>query len=131
MPDLRIAGAYSPPDGFGAAEDSSEAAIAVVNRARPDILFVGLGAPKQELWVHRAWARLEAGVIICCGAAIDYAAGARRRAPLWMQRLGLEWLWRLVHNPRRLWRRYLVDDLAFLGIFLKEWWRVRVRKQGL
>lgn len=103
-------------------------AVHVVNQAKPDILFVGLGSPKQELWVHRYWDRLACTVAVCCGAAIDYAAGVKPRAPLWMQRAGLEWLWRLAHEPRRLWRRYLVDDVAFLGIFLREWWRLRVRK---
>jgi N-acetylglucosaminyldiphosphoundecaprenol N-acetyl-beta-D-mannosaminyltransferase len=87
-----------------------------------------MGSPKQELWVHRHWDRLACTVAVCCGAAIDYAAGVKPRAPRWMQRAGLEWFWRLVHEPRRLWRRYLVDDVAFLGIVLSEWWRLRVRK---
>jgi N-acetylglucosaminyldiphosphoundecaprenol N-acetyl-beta-D-mannosaminyltransferase len=102
--------------------------VAAVRAARPDLLFVGLGSPTQELWVHRYWDRLACTVAVCCGAAIDYAAGVKPRAPLWMQRAGLEWLWRLAHEPRRLWRRYLVDDVAFVGIVLREWWRLRVRK---
>jgi N-acetylglucosaminyldiphosphoundecaprenol N-acetyl-beta-D-mannosaminyltransferase len=127
-PGLKIAGVHSPPDGFEADGVYADSAVEAVNRAHPDILFVGLGSPKQELWVHRHWHRLACTVAICCGAAIDYAAGVKPRAPLWMQRAGLEWLWRLAHEPRRLWRRYLVDDVAFLGIFLREWWRLRVRK---
>lgn len=130
FPVLRVAGVHAPPGRFGEDAVSSDAAIDAVAAARPDILFVGLGSPKQELWVHRHWERLACTVAVCCGAAIDFIAGAQTRAPAWMQRSGLEWLWRLAHNPRRLWRRYLVDDAAFLGIFLKEWWRLRVRKQG-
>jgi len=125
---LRIVGTHTPPGDFTADGPAAELAVAAVARAHPDILFVGLGSPKQELWVHRHWDRLACTVAICCGAAIDYAAGVKPRAPLWMQRAGLEWLWRLAHEPRRLWRRYLVDDVAFLGIFLREWWRLRVRK---
>jgi N-acetylglucosaminyldiphosphoundecaprenol N-acetyl-beta-D-mannosaminyltransferase len=126
FPGLRIAGLHAPPDRFAPdAGAAAAAAVAAVNAVKPALLFVGLGAPKQELWVHRYWQRLDATVAVCCGAAIDYAAGARIRAPLWMQRAGLEWVWRLSREPGRLWRRYLVQDAAFLGIFLKEWWSVR------
>jgi N-acetylglucosaminyldiphosphoundecaprenol N-acetyl-beta-D-mannosaminyltransferase len=125
FPGLRIAGTHTPPPGFGDAPGPVEAALDAVARARPDILFVGLGAPKQELWVHAHWDRIAATVAVCCGAAIDFAAGARSRAPGWVQHAGVEWLWRLLHEPKRLWRRYLVDDVAFLGIFLREWWHLR------
>jgi N-acetylglucosaminyldiphosphoundecaprenol N-acetyl-beta-D-mannosaminyltransferase len=128
---LLVAGTYAPPDRFGDEAESTDAAVEAVNRARPVVLFVGLGSPKQELWVHQNWDRLACAVAVCCGAAIDYAARVRPRAPAWMQRAGLEWLWRLAHEPRRLWRRYLVEDVAFLGIFLKEWWRLRVRKPSI
>jgi N-acetylglucosaminyldiphosphoundecaprenol N-acetyl-beta-D-mannosaminyltransferase len=127
-PGLRIVGTHSPPDDFTVDGPAADLAVAAVARARPDLLFVGLGSPTQELWVHRYWDRLACTVAVCCGAAIDYAAGVKPRAPLWMQRAGLEWLWRLAHEPRRLWRRYLVDDVAFVGIVLREWWRLRVRK---
>jgi len=125
FPGLRIAGVYAPPDRFQHEGEAAEAAVRAVNAARPSVLFVALGTPKQELWVHRHWSRLDVGVALCCGAAFDFVAGVQIRAPDWMQRAGLEWLWRLARNPRRLWRRYLVRDAAFLGIFLKEWWSVR------
>jgi N-acetylglucosaminyldiphosphoundecaprenol N-acetyl-beta-D-mannosaminyltransferase len=126
FPRLRIAGHHAPPEGFAPDEGAAAAAaVAAVNAAKPALLFVGLGAPKQELWVHRHWSRLDATVAVCCGAAIDYAAGAQVRAPVWMQRAGAEWVWRLAREPGRLWRRYLVQDAAFVGIFLKEWWSVR------
>lgn len=127
FPGLRIVGTHSPPPEFTPEGDAAETAVAAVAQARPDVLFVGLGSPKQELWVYRHWDRLACTVAVCCGAAIDYAAGVKPRAPVWMQRAGLEWFWRLIHEPRRLWRRYLVDDVAFLGIVLREWWRLRVR----
>jgi N-acetylglucosaminyldiphosphoundecaprenol N-acetyl-beta-D-mannosaminyltransferase len=127
FPRLRVAGTYTPPEEFEPAGPSAEAAVRAVNLARPALLFVGLGTPKQELWVNRYWDRLEATVVVCCGAAIDYAAGVQVRAPGWMQRAGLEWVWRLGHEPRRLWKRYLVRDAAFVGILLKEWWRRRIR----
>lgn len=127
-PGLRISGTHSGEnavreDGSGGAD-----ALSAVMRARPDILFVGLGTRRQELWVHRNARRLRCGVIVCCGGAIDVAAGVKRRAPLWVQHAGMEWLWRLLHEPRRLWRRYLVDDLPFISILLREMWRARIRK---
>jgi N-acetylglucosaminyldiphosphoundecaprenol N-acetyl-beta-D-mannosaminyltransferase len=128
FPGLTVAGVYTPVDDFASNLEDQRAAVAAVNRATPDLVFVGLGAPAQELWVYRYQAWLHAGVVVCCGAALDYAAGVKPRAPVWMQRAGLEWLWRLAHEPRRLWRRYLVDDVAFVGIVLREWWRLRVRK---
>ena len=127
FPGLRIAGTHTPPQGFGEDAVATDAAIEAVNAARPDILFIGLGSPKQECWVHGQWERLSAVVAVCCGAALDYAAGTKTRAPGWMRRAGLEWLWRLAGEPGRLWRRYLVRDAAFVGIVLKEWWRRRVR----
>jgi len=130
FPGLRVAGAHTPPDRFEPEGEAAEAAVRAVNRARPSLLFVGLGAPTQELWLHRSWARLDATVAVCCGAALDFAAGVRSRAPQWMQRIGMEWAWRLVHEPRRLWRRYLVRDAAILGIFLKEWWSAHTRTCG-
>ncbi|MDR7537079.1 MAG: WecB/TagA/CpsF family glycosyltransferase [Armatimonadota bacterium] len=123
FPGLRVAGVYGSPARFSPDGPAAEAAVAAVAEAGPDLLFVGLGSPKQELFVHRHRARLACTVAICCGAAVDYAAGVRPRAPRWLQRAGLEWLWRLAHEPRRLWRRYLVDDMAFLGIVLREWWQ--------
>ncbi|HLW61692.1 MAG TPA: WecB/TagA/CpsF family glycosyltransferase [bacterium] len=126
-PGLRVAGTYTPPDRFEPFGEAGAAALWAVNATKPALLFVALGAPKQEFWVHHHWARLNATVVVCVGAALDFAAGTQRRAPRWMQRAGLEWLWRLALDPRRLWRRYLVRDGAFLGILLKEWWKERTR----
>lgn len=116
---LNVAGTYTPVEGFAQDLEDQEAAVEAINRASPDLLFVGVGSPAQELWVHRNWDRLWVRVAVCCGAALDYAAGTKPRAPRWVQRAGLEWLWRLAHEPHRLWRRYLVEDLAFFGILLR------------
>jgi N-acetylglucosaminyldiphosphoundecaprenol N-acetyl-beta-D-mannosaminyltransferase len=125
FPGLRVAGAYAPSDRFEPEGEAADAAVRAVNSARPALLFVALGTPKQELWVHHHWSRLDATAVLCCGAAFDFVAGIQIRAPGWMQRAGLEWLWRLAHDPARLWRRYLVRDAAFVGIFLKEWWNAQ------
>jgi N-acetylglucosaminyldiphosphoundecaprenol N-acetyl-beta-D-mannosaminyltransferase len=82
--------------------------------AHPHLVLVALGAPKQELWVHRVRARIRPAVAIAVGAALDFLAGRIRRAPPWMSRYGLEWLFRLAHEPRRLARRYLLKDPRFL-----------------
>jgi N-acetylglucosaminyldiphosphoundecaprenol N-acetyl-beta-D-mannosaminyltransferase len=129
-PGLRVAGTFTPAERFQWVGDAADDAVRAVNGARPDVLFVGLGAPTQEAWVHEHWDRLQVPVAICCGAALDYAAGARRRAPGWMRRAGLEWVWRFVGEPRRLWRRYLVLNVVFLGICFTEWCRVHFRPGG-
>jgi len=127
---LKVAGTYTPVEGFAQDPQDQEAAVQAVNGVTPDILFVGVGSPTQELWVLRNWDRLRVRVAVCCGAALDYAAGTKPRAPLWMRRAGLEWLWRLVHEPRRLWRRYLLEDPAFFGILLRAVWEERIRRCG-
>lgn len=112
FPGLRIAGAYSPP--FRAAtKEEDEAAVARINASGASTVWVSLGCPKQEMWmaVHRG--RVKA-VMIGVGAAFDYHAGTIKRAPRWMQNVGLEWLHRLCSEPRRLWRRYLVTNTLFV-----------------
>ncbi|MBI4004249.1 MAG: WecB/TagA/CpsF family glycosyltransferase [Candidatus Omnitrophica bacterium] len=128
FPSLRVVGCYAPPIGFQFDAAEHERMVQRVNSARPDLLFLALGCPKQEKWIAKHIHELEVKVAVCVGAAIDFEAGTVRRAPRWMQRSGLEWLWRLVREPRRLWRRYLIEDTAFVGLFLSEWWRVCVRR---
>jgi N-acetylglucosaminyldiphosphoundecaprenol N-acetyl-beta-D-mannosaminyltransferase len=112
-PDLIVAGCYAPPRGF---ERSREGVLAVRRRlaaARPDIVFVGLGCPKQERLIDAVGPYLPTAWYLGCGAAIPLAAGTDRRAPRWMQQAGLEWLFRLLSEPRRLFHRYVVADLPF------------------
>ena len=113
FPGLLVAGTDAPPAGFDRRPGEIEAVAAKLARARPDIVFVGLGFPKQEHLIAALAPGLPAAWFIGCGAAIPFAAGTLPRAPRRLQRLGLEWAFRLVSEPRRLFRRYLVDDLPF------------------
>ena len=118
-PDLVVHGSW-PPFGFESSPDALHAILAEINAVKPDILFVGVGSPKQEYWMTSYAGELDAGVIVGVGAAIDLLAGRVRRAPIPVQKAGLEWAWRLAHEPRRLWRRYLVDSAPFFGDLLRE-----------
>ncbi len=125
FPGLRVAGCYSPPFGFERDEAENAAIIQRINTALPDILFLGLGPAKQEKWIARHVDALDIRLALCIGAGIDFLAGSVQRAPVWMQRSGLEWLYRLRREPQRLWRRYLVEDTAFAGILWRERGRLR------
>lgn len=112
FPHLQIAGSYSPP--FRPLTEREDANIvAEINRSGARVVFVSLGCPKQELWMAEHKGRINA-VMIGVGAAFDYHAGTVQRAPVWMQRRGLEWLYRLCSEPRRLWKRYLVTNTQFI-----------------
>ena len=91
------------------------------NRHDPILLFVGLGAPKQEYWIER-YAYLPAKVMMGIGGSFEFVAGFRKRAPLLIQKLGFEWFWRLCMEPRRLWKRYLVGNTIFLFVVFRQWW---------
>jgi N-acetylglucosaminyldiphosphoundecaprenol N-acetyl-beta-D-mannosaminyltransferase len=113
FPALRIVGAISPPfHTLTPAEDSET--VAAINRVNPDIVWVGLSTPKQEIWMAEHRARLNARVLLGVGAAFDFHAGQLRQAPTCMQHWGLEWLFRLYQEPRRLWRRYLYNNPRFV-----------------
>lgn len=112
FPRLRIAGSHSPP--FRAlSREEDDAAVAHINASGAATVWVSLGCPKQELWMEAHRGRVR-GVMIGVGAAFDFHAGTLRRAPPWMQQRGLEWLHRLLGEPRRLWKRYLVTNLLFV-----------------
>lgn len=117
FPGLVIAGSCSPPFR-PPTEAEQQADIATINASGAGLVFVGLGCPKQELWMT-ANSRKVSGVLLGVGAAFDFAAGLKPRAPLWMQRCGLEWLHRLAMEPRRLWRRYLATNTLFICCTLK------------
>lgn len=117
-PDLLVAGTDSPPFGFDATAEGVEVVRGKLVAAAPDIVFVGLGFPKQEKLITALAPSLPHAWFVACGAAIPFAAEAMPRAPIWMQRSGLEWLFRLRSEPRRLARRYLVDDLTFAARLL-------------
>jgi N-acetylglucosaminyldiphosphoundecaprenol N-acetyl-beta-D-mannosaminyltransferase len=114
-----VCGLLSPP--FRPLTDADLASLAAeVNAARPDVVWVGLGAPKQELFMQRARPLLEAPVLAGIGAVFDFASGTKPRAPRWMQKSGLEWTHRLASEPRRLSGRYLSTNTAFLVALARE-----------
>jgi N-acetylglucosaminyldiphosphoundecaprenol N-acetyl-beta-D-mannosaminyltransferase len=118
FPGLQFAGAYSPPfRPLTAAED--DAVVERINASGASVVWVSLGCPKQELWMAAHRGRVRA-VMVGVGAAFDYHAGTLSRAPQWMQNIGLEWLHRLVSEPRRLWRRYLITNTLFIFGALKQ-----------
>lgn len=121
---------FCPSMSFDPLGEEGTAAAERIRACAPRIVFVCLGMPKQELWSFRFADSLPGGVVMCVGAAMEFALGLRSRAPAWVQRSGVEWLWRLLSNPRRLWRRYLVDDPYFLVLFWREWRRFRLSGQG-
>lgn len=115
-PTLTIAGCYSPPVGPFSAEEEA-AMIERIRAARPEMLFVAFGAPRQDVWINRHLETLDVPVCVGVGGTFNFLAGRVPRAPAWMQRHGLEWAYRLSREPRRLWRRYLIEDLpVFLRI---------------
>jgi len=120
-PGLVVAGTYSPPFRPSTPEEDA-AEVDMINAARPDYVWVGLGAPKQDLWVASHRPQLDAAVLLAVGAAFDFHSGGLRRAPAWMQARGLEWLFRLYAEPRRLARRYLVTNSRFVVLLLRETW---------
>jgi N-acetylglucosaminyldiphosphoundecaprenol N-acetyl-beta-D-mannosaminyltransferase len=120
-PGLQIAAAISPPTPLHIASQADQQAVAALREAAPDVVFVSLGAPRQEIWMERHAAELNGAVLVGVGAALDIVAGRFREAPRWLTRVGLEWLFRLAQEPRRLARRYLLDDPR---IFV---WAVRAR----
>lgn len=115
-PQVLFVGCDSPPPGFERDPTENDQIVARINQVRPDLLVVGLGSPKQEIWLHRHAGRLDCRVAIAAGATIDFLAGAQTRAPRWLQALNLEWLYRAVRDPKRLARRYLYDAAMFPGL---------------
>lgn len=120
-PGVVVADTYSPPFGFEHDEVEQERILTRVRTTSPDILVVGLGAPKQEIWVHTHRAKIQAPVALCVGATIDFLAGERSRAPRWLQRIHMEWLYRLLGEPRRLFWRYARDAWVFPQLVWREW----------
>lgn len=118
-PGLQIVGAYSPP--FRALSDAELDEVAAdIDRSEADVVWVGIGVPKQEKWMAQMRDRLDAPVLVGVGAAFDFHAGLIPQAPAWMQRNGMEWLFRLWQEPRRLWRRYLRYNPRFVVGFLRQ-----------
>jgi len=123
FPDLRVVGTYTPPFGPLSPEQISEL-LERVDAARPDIFWVGLSTPKQERWMAEFGSFLNTRILVGVGAAFDFHTGGIQDAPDWVKRAGLQWLHRLGQEPRRLWRRYLINNSVFL-------WRITLQLIGL
>lgn len=120
-PRLTVAAAITPPAALEIGSSADLDAVEVLVAAQPSVVFVCLGAPKQEIWMHRHASELDGAVLVGVGAALDILAGRFREAPRWMTRHGMEWAFRLAQEPRRLGRRYLIDDPWILA------WAARTR----
>jgi N-acetylglucosaminyldiphosphoundecaprenol N-acetyl-beta-D-mannosaminyltransferase len=118
-PGINIVGHWAPPIAQKGAQEKQEI-LTMINNAQPDILWVGLGAPKQEYWMRDHRGKLNVPVMIGVGAAFDFLSGTKKQAPRWMQRSGLEWLFRLGSEPGRLWKRYIVGNSRFLMLLMAE-----------
>ena len=120
-PMVEVVGTLSPPLGFDKDEAVSQSVCKNVNDSGAALLLIGLGAPKQELWITKNAPYLTVNVALCIGATIDFLAGEKARAPMWMRKVGLEWLHRVLTEPKRLARRYLIDAIVFPQLVFKEW----------
>lgn len=119
FPNVRIVGAYAPPfRPLTAAED--ESIVRAINEVEADVLWVGLGAPRQERWISEHIDRLNVPIAIGVGASFKFHAGKVKRAPRGLRDLGFEWLWRLVHEPTRMWRRVFIDAPQYIGLVALE-----------
>ncbi|MFH7028389.1 MAG: WecB/TagA/CpsF family glycosyltransferase [Heteroscytonema crispum UTEX LB 1556] len=120
---------YSPPFGFEKDEEECQKIIDLINNSEATVLAIGLGAPKQEKWIYKYKDFLpKIKIFMAVGATIDFEAGNVKRAPKWMSKIGLEWMFRLTTEPKRLWKRYLVDDVAFFVLILKQKFNLHVKE---
>ena len=120
-PRVKTVGIYSPPLGFEKDDEENQRILNLIAQVKPDVVVVGLGAPKQELWVHKHYRQMEAKTALCVGATIDFLAGEKKRAPVWMQRSGIEWLHRMCSEPKRLVKRYAKDAWIFPQLVWRQW----------
>ena len=114
MPNIQIVGTYSPSKDELCNPESNIKIIEAINNSGAEILFVALGAPKQEMWIHNNLDALNSYIYIPCGGSIDFIAGVQKKCPEWIGNIGFEWLYRLSSAPKRLFRRYIINDLPFL-----------------
>jgi N-acetylglucosaminyldiphosphoundecaprenol N-acetyl-beta-D-mannosaminyltransferase len=118
-PDALVVGTYSPPFRE-LTTDETDAIVADILEKETDVVWVGLGMPKQELWMQQIHPLLPGVALVGVGAAFDFIAGTKKEAPVWIQRSGLEWLFRLTQEPRRLWRRYIFNNPAYVILLTKQ-----------
>lgn len=116
---IQVVGTYAPPLGFEKDDKEIERINQKISDVHPDLLFVCLGCPKQEKFIYENYQKYDAKVSVCAGATVDFLAGNVKRAPKWMSDHGLEWFYRFLQEPTRLFKRYFVDDVKILGLVLK------------
>ena len=121
FPEIRITGTYAPPLGFEKDKAELDRINRMISEAGPDLLVVCFGCPKQEKWIYDNYGKYGAKVSICAGATVDFLGGNVSRAPEWMREWGLEWFYRFLQEPRRMFRRYFVDDVKILKCVFKYW----------
>jgi N-acetylglucosaminyldiphosphoundecaprenol N-acetyl-beta-D-mannosaminyltransferase len=126
-PDISVQ-YYSPPFKPSFSIEENESMVAAVNAFSPDVLFIGLTAPKQEKWGSSHFEELKTKHICCIGAAFDFYARTIERAPRWMIKIGLEWFYRLIREPKRNWRRYIIGNSKFVVLILKEKFKMIVHR---
>ncbi len=119
LPGIRINGTYAPPLGFEEDPDEIKKINDMISESHPDLLIACFGCPKQEKWIYENHQKYNAYVSICAGATVDFLAGDIKRAPSWMSMYGLEWLYRFLQEPKRLFRRYFIDDIKILRLIWK------------
>lgn len=125
-PHLKIVGTYSPPMRSEFTDGDNESMIARVRKAKPDVLFVGLSCPKQEIWIAQNLKKLNVPVALGVGAAFNFLSGQLSRAPLFMQKIGMEWLYRFLTEPKRMWKRYVIGNSIFIFLFFREIYKNRL-----
>ncbi|MCI6677105.1 MAG: WecB/TagA/CpsF family glycosyltransferase [Clostridiales bacterium] len=118
-PGLNVVGTYSPPYGFEKDDNEINKIIQMIHRAKPEILIVGLGCPKQEKFMYQYYNKLNVPISLGLGASFDFEAGKVKRAPKWMSRYGFEWLFRITQDPKRMFKRYIIDDTRIFGLVFK------------
>ncbi len=119
LPNIKIVGTYAPPMGFEKDEEELNKINSMISRAKPDLLIACFGCPKQEKWIYENINKYDAKVSICAGATVDFLAGNVKRAPRWMSEYGLEWFYRFLQEPKRMFKRYFVDDVKILKLIKK------------
>ena len=119
IPKINIVGTYSPPIGFEKDSVEINKINSLILNANPDILIACFGCPKQEKWIYENYTKYNAKVSICAGATVDFLAGNVKRAPKWMSDYGLEWFFRFLQEPRRMFKRYFIDDVCILKLIWK------------
>lgn len=118
-PDLRVAGVYSPPIGFEKDKNELDKINDILRKSKADLLFVGMGVPKQDIFIYENKEKYEIPMSFSIGGTIDFIAGVQKRAPMWIRRIGFEWFYRLINDPKRMFKRYVIDDSAFFRLIWK------------